>query len=293
MPEPAWALFPLLGLVAGVLAGLLGIGGGIVLVAALVALLPVLGVPGPSVMHVALATSLASIIVTASASANAHRRRGSVLWPTVAWLSPGLVLGGVAGGVWAIGVDGATLTLLVGVFCLLMAARMAWPMRGANGGDAGPDTTPEGRPTPTQAAPVPRGPWLGVAGVVIGAVSAVVGIGGGSLTVPLLVSRGVATVRAVGTSSACGVVIALASAATYALIPALVPALGGAASAATPVVPAGVVGFVHVPAALGIGAGAWIAAPWGVRLAHRLSGVALARVFAVALAAVGVALLWP
>ncbi len=304
MPEPAWALFPLLGLVAGVLAGLLGIGGGIVLVAALVALLPVLGVPGPSVMHVALATSLASIIVTASASANAHRRRGSVLWPTVAWLSPGLVLGGVAGGVWAIGVDGATLTLLVGVFCMLMAARMAWPMRGASGDDARPAATPDGRPTPTQAAPVqaapvPHGPWLGVAGVVIGAVSAVVGIGGGSLTVPLLVSRGVATVRAVGTSSACGVVIALASAATYALVPALgpalAPALGGAASAATPVaaLPAGVIGFVHVPAALGIGAGAWIAAPWGVRLAHRLSGVALARVFAAALAAVGVALLWP
>ncbi|MGL6289337.1 MAG: sulfite exporter TauE/SafE family protein [Silanimonas sp.] len=284
MPELAWAVFPLLGLVAGVLAGLLGIGGGIVLVAALVALLPMLGVPGPSVMHVALATSLASIIVTASASANAHRRRGSVLWPTVAWLSPGLVLGGVAGGVWAIGVDGATLTTLVGGFCLLMAVRMAWPMRGANGGDAAVD----GNGVP---ALVPRGPWLGLAGVVIGAVSAVVGIGGGSLTVPLLVSRGVATVRAVGTSSACGVVIALASAATYALA----PTLGGAASVLPSAagLPAGVVGFVHVPAALGIGAGAWLAAPWGVRLAHRLSGVALARGVALALAAVGVALLWP
>ena len=85
MPEIAWLAFPLLGAVAGVLAGLLGIGGGVVLVAALVALLPLSGVPAEAVMHVALATSLASIIVTASASANAHRKRGSVLWPSVRW----------------------------------------------------------------------------------------------------------------------------------------------------------------------------------------------------------------
>lgn len=283
MPEFAWAAFPLLGLVAGVLAGLLGIGGGIVLVAALVALLPLFGVPAANVMHVALATSLASIIVTASASANAHRKRGSVLWPTVAWLAPGLALGGVAGSVWAIGVDGATLALLVGVFCLLMAARMAWPM-----GDA---ETPGGAASTDAPLPIPRGPWLGAAGGAIGAVSAVVGIGGGSLTVPLLVSRGVATVRAVGTSSACGVVIALASAATYAIAPML--ASGPSAQVEVSTATFGMVGHVHLPAALGIGAGAWVAAPWGVRLAHRLSGVALARVFAAALAAVGLALLWP
>jgi uncharacterized membrane protein YfcA len=250
-----------------VLAGLLGIGGGIVLVAALIALLPLFDVPAASVMHVALATSLASIIVTASASANAHRKRGSVLWPTVAWLAPGLAIGGIAGSAWATRVPGDTLALLVGAFCLLMALRMTWPPRAQ---DAGAVTD----------APTPRGLWLGVSGLGIGAVSAVVGIGGGSLTVPLLVSRGVATVRAVGTSAACGVVIAIASAATY-------------AKSGAEALPDGVVGYVHVPAALGIGAGAWLAAPYGVRLAHRMSGLALSRVFALALAAVGVALLWP
>lgn len=276
MPEPLlWLAFPMLGLVAGVLGGLLGIGGGIVLVAALIALLPWLGVPDASVMHVALATSLASIIITASASANAHRKRGSVLWPSVAWLAPGLVLGGVLGGRWAVGLPGSTLALGVGVFCLLMALRMALPVRAAPIRDG------------LDGLPVPRGAWLSLAGAVIGAVSALVGIGGGSLTVPLLVSRGVATVRAVGTSSAAGVLIALASATAYALgAPDIGPELG-------PALPAGMVGFVHVPAALGIGAGAWLAAPWGVRLAHRLSAAALSRVFAVALATVGVALLWP
>lgn len=284
MPEalawPAyWLLFPALGLVAGVLAGLLGIGGGIVLVAALVGLLPLLGVPPADVMHVALATSLASIIVTASASARAHHRRGSVLWPTLAWLAPGLVLGGVLGGRFAVQLGGATLAAIVGAFCLLMAARMAWPGTGA-----APAHAP---PTPT-----PRGAWLSLAGLGIGTVSAVVGIGGGSLTVPLLVARGVAAVRAVGTSSAGGVLIAVSSAAAYAL-----GAPGHSDSAAVGVastaLPAGIVGFVHVPAALGIGLGALLSAPWGVHLAHRLDGRVLARVFAVALALVGAVLLWP
>ena len=270
-PEIAiWAVFPLLGVVAGTLAGLLGIGGGIVLVAALVGVLPLLGVPKALVMHVALATSLASIIVTASASANAHRQRGSVLWPSVAWLAPGLVIGGVAGGLGAVRLSGDTLALGVGVFCLLMALRMAWPPRMA--------AASVGEPPP------PRGAMLSVAGLAIGAISAIVGIGGGSLTVPLLVSRGVATVRAVGTSSACGVLIALSSAAAYAL---------GAGAIAPSGLPSGTWGFVHVPAALGIALGAWVAAPWGARLAHRLSGLALSRVFALALALVGLGLLWP
>ena len=265
MPEMVWLWFPVLGLAAGLLAGLLGIGGGIVLVAALVALLPVLGVPKDSVMHVALATSLASIIVTASASANAHRKRGSVLWLSVAWLAPGLVLGGVLGSWLALGLSGLALSWIVGVFCLLMAARMAWPVP---------------QPATSVDAAAPRGPLLSAAGLVIGAVSAVVGIGGGSLTVPLLVSRGVATVRAVGSSSACGVVIALASAAGY-------------SAGSAPGLPAGTYGYIYLPAALGIGFGALLAVPWGVALAHRLSSRALSRVFAMALALVGVALLWP
>jgi len=268
--DPVWLLFPLLGLLAGVLAGLLGIGGGVVLVVALIALLPAIGVAEAAVAHVAVATSLASIILTASASANAHRKRGSLLWPSVAWLAPGLLLGGLGASRWAVGVDGALLAMLVGGFCLLMALRMAWPV--------------PLRPVAAGPEPVPCGPWLLAAGTGIGAVSAVVGIGGGSLTVPLLASRGVAMVRAVGTSSACGVLIAFAGAAGFAL---------GPAAATAVALPPGSIGFVYLPAALGIGLGAWVAAPWGVRLAHRFSGVVLSRVFAAVLAAVGLALLLP
>ena len=85
-----WLLYPLLGAVAGVLAGLLGVGGGLVLVAALALLLPSQGVPVHAAMHAALATSLASVVVTAAASARAHARRGSLLWKTAGWLVPGL-----------------------------------------------------------------------------------------------------------------------------------------------------------------------------------------------------------
>jgi uncharacterized membrane protein YfcA len=109
---------------------------------------------------------------------------------------------------------------------------------------------------------------MGAAGVGIGAVSAVVGIGGGSMTVPLLVWRGVAPVRAVGTSSACGVAIGLASAAGYAL-----HAPAGA-------LPEHAIGYVYLPAAIGVAIASVLAAPYGTRLAHRISGTALKRVFA-------------
>ncbi len=117
------------------------------------------------------------------------------------------------------------------------------------------------------------------AGVGIGAVSAVVGIGGGSMTVPLLVWRGVVPVRAVGTSSACGVAIGLASAVGYAL-----HAPDGA-------LPQFALGYVYLPAAIGVAAASVLAAPYGTRLAHRLDGQTLKRVFAGFLVAVAVSLM--
>ena len=255
----AWALYLGLGALAGVMAGLLGIGGGLVLVAALVWLLPTQGVPAEHAVHVALATALASIVLTGLSSARAHHRRGSVLWPTVAWLVPGLLLGGWLGSGLAVRLDGDWLRLFIAGYCGLAAVQMAmdWPRSRAERPDA------------------PRGPGYTLAGGGIGAISALVGIGGGSMTVPLLVWRGVRPVRAVGTSSACGVAIALSAAAGYAL------------QAAPSDLPAGSWGFVFLPAAAGIALASVLAAPLGTRLAHRLSGPALRRVFAGFLALVG------
>jgi uncharacterized membrane protein YfcA len=258
----AFAFYLALGAAAGLLAGLLGVGGGLVIVAALVWLLPSQGIPGEHAMHVALATSLASIVLTGLSSARAHHLRGSVLWPSVRWLVPGLLLGGVLGAAFATALAGETLRWIVAGFCFLAAAQLAFGQVRGHG----------------DRADAPASPGLSLAGIGIGATSAVVGIGGGSLTVPLLVWLGVAPVRAVGTSSACGVAIGVASAAGYV---GLGPAPG--------VLPAWSLGYVYLPAAIGIALASILAAPWGTRLAHRLSGGALKRVFALFLVAAGLA----
>ncbi|GAA5083114.1 sulfite exporter TauE/SafE family protein [Lysobacter panacisoli] len=259
----ALIVFLLLGAVAGVLAGLLGVGGGLVLVAALAWLLPGLGISKEAAMHAALASSLASIVLTAAASARAHASRGSVLWPTVAWMVPGLLIGGWLGSGVAVRVDDSVLRWIVAGYCFLAAAQLTFGRARATGG---------------AAVPAPKGVPMTAAGLGIGAVSAVVGIGGGSMTVPLLVWRGVAPVRAVGTSSACGVAIGIASAIGYAL------------HAPSGALPEHAVGYVYLPAAIGVAAASVLAAPYGMRLAHRLHGDTLKRVFAGFLALVGTSL---
>ena len=264
MFEGFW-VFPLLGIVAGILAGLLGVGGGLVLVGALAWLLPLYGVPQEAAMHAALASSLASIVLTAASSAYAHHGRGSVLWPTVKWMIPGLLLGGWLGSGVAVKLGDQTLRWIVAGYCLIAAAQMLFGKPRRNVG--------------ADSVIVPTGVPMSAAGAGIGALSAVVGIGGGSMTVPLLIWRGVAPVRAVGTSSACGVAIGLSSAIGYAL-----HAPAGA-------LPHYAVGYVFLPAAIGVAIASVLAAPYGMRLAHRLSGTALKRVFAVFLVSVAVALL--
>ncbi len=262
--EGFW-VFPLLGAVAGVLAGLLGIGGGLVLVAALAWLLPVFGIPKEAAMHAALASSLASIVLTATSSAYSHHRRGSVLWPTVAWMVPGLLLGAWLGSGVAVYLEGAVLRWLVAAYCFIAAAQMAFGGVSATAGGSS-EVSPRGWP-------------MTLAGGGIGGLSAIVGIGGGSMTVPLLVWRGVRPVRAVGTSSACGVFIGIASALGYAL------------HAPEGALPANAIGYVYLPAAIGVALASILTAPLGARLAHAISGPALRRVFAIFMVVVGTSIL--
>jgi uncharacterized membrane protein YfcA len=168
----------------------------------------------------------------------------------------------------AVHLSGLVLRWIVSGYCFLAGAQLLSGQPRALAGTAGS----------VAADAVPRDRLIVASGLLIGALSAVVGIGGGSMTVPLLIWRGVRPVRAVGTSSACGVAIGLASAAGYALH----GPSGG--------LPQGSIGFVDVPAAVGITLASVLAAPLGVRLAHRLSGLHLQRLFAVFLFAVGLAL---
>jgi uncharacterized membrane protein YfcA len=252
-----------LGAIAGLLAGLLGVGGGLVIVAALVWLLPQQGVPQESVMHAALATSLASIVVTAFSSARSHMRRGSVMWASVWRLVPGLLIGGALGGFIAAMISGEALRWGVAVFCLVAAAQLTF-----------------GQPSPHAHEEEPKSSWLIVAGVLIGVISALVGIGGGSMTVPLLIALGAAPVRAVGSSSACGVAIGISAAVSYALAPP--PALP---------MPDGSIGYIFLPAAIGIAVASLLVAPAGVKLAHRLPGALLKKIFALLLVGVAIRLI--
>ena len=248
---------------AGFLSGLLGIGGGLLVVAALTVALPALGVPEAQVMHVSVATSMATILLTLVSSATAHIRRGSVVWPSWRWLAPGMVIGGFAGAHIAQLLSAQALRWGITAFCAVTAWRMAFGNKRAQNADG--------------AERMPRSPWLLPVGAGIGAISAIVGIGGGSMTVPLLVSLGVRPVRAVSTSAVCGLAIALSGVLSYAL----------SVHTPTQALPWGSVGYLYLPAAAVAALGSMTLAPLGARAAHAIPSAALKREFALFLLVVG------
>lgn len=258
----ALLMFALTGAAAGVLAGLFGVGGGLIMVPALAFLLPLQGVGPAVVMQVAIGTSLAVISATSVSSMLAHQRRGGVLWPAFRALAPGLALGAVLGALLAHVLSGTVLQRIVGVGAVLVAIQMFLDLQ----------------PSTERALPGPAG--LFGAGSVIGALSSLIGIGGGSLTVPFLTWRSVGIRQAVGTAAACGVPIAWAGALGF-----VVAGLGVAGR------PALSLGYVSVPAFAGLAVASVLAAPLGARLAHRLAPRTLQRLFAGLLVVVGVLLL--
>jgi uncharacterized membrane protein YfcA len=255
-------LYAVVGAFAGLVAGLLGVGGGLIIVPALVFAFYGQGFAPGVLVHLAIGTSLATIVATSISSMRAHHRHGAVQWGVFRQLTPGIVVGALIGSVIADLLPNHTLRIVFGVFELLVAVQMGF----------------EWRVNPHRGLP---GSWpLTAAGVVIGAVSAVVGIGGGTLTVPYLVWCNVHMRQAVATSSACGLPIAVAGAIGF-------MATGwGEAS-----LPARTTGYVYWPAFIGIAATSLLFAPLGARLAHTLPVSVLKRFFAVFLAVLGVRML--
>ena len=246
MTESLWLLaaaIAVAGLGAGVLAGLLGVGGGIVLVPVLDFVFERFGVAQDVRMHLAVGTSLATIVPTAVSSALAHHRRGALDAPIARRWSLPVAAGAIIGALLASAVAGGVLAAVFAAVALTMAARMMLET--------------------DQAAAierVPQGPtWLALPGG-IGLVSALMGIGGGTLTVPALSAFGVPVHRAVATSAWLGLWIALPAALGYAL-------LGQGAAG----LPAGSVGYVNLIAVAALLPTTVLAAPLGARLAHALS----------------------
>jgi uncharacterized membrane protein YfcA len=205
-------------------------------------------------MHLAVGTSLATIIFTSLSSIYAHHRRDAVVWPAVRAMAPGIVLGALLGAVIARWLPSLSLRYLFGVFELFVAAQMLLSLK----------------PAPHRGLP---GNWgMGGAGAVIGTLSALVGVGGGTLTVPFLLWCNVAIQRAIATAAACGLPIAVAGAAGFAIT--------GWDNAR---LPAWSSGYLYWPALLGVITSSVLLAPLGARLAHRLPSAVLKRLFSLLL----------
>lgn len=257
------ASFPVLGLFAGVLAGMFGIGGGLVIVPVLVLVFGYYDLAPDHRMHLAIGTSLGTIIFTSVSSLLAHHRKRAVLWPTVRRLVPGILVGGLLGAAIA---DSITNRALGGVFGLFVVTISLYLVIGRRPGAHGQ---------------MPGWPGHVLAGLVIGSVSALTGIGGGAVTNPFLLWRGVNIRNSVATSAACTLPVALASATGF-----LFAGLGAGD------LPAGATGYIYWPAVAGITLGSVLTAPLGAHFAHSMPVEQLRRGFAVLLVFVGARMLW-
>ena len=251
------------GLVTGVIAGLLGIGGGSILVPILVFLLSAQGFPPQEILHLALGTSMATIVFTSISSIRAHHQHGAILWPVVRGITPGILFGTLRGTKIVTYVPARELAILFAVFIVYVAIQMLVNFK----------------PKPSRNLPGSLG--LGLVGTGIGGFSCLVAIGGGALSVPFMTWCNVRMQNAIATSSAIGFPIAVGGALGYIINGWHVEGL-----------PAGSLGFVHLPSTVGLAIGSVLTAPIGARLAHRLPVPTLKRIFAGILVLLAGKMLW-
>lgn len=256
-------MFMIVGLLAGLLAGLLGVGGGLVIVPLLIFCLVKQGVQDEVIMHLALGTSLASITFTSISSFIAHHRRGAVDWSIVKNITPGIILGTLTGTIFASMLSTEFLQIFFCIFLYTVATQMV-----ANR-----------KPKPSRDLPGSVG--ITSVGGVIGITSSLVGIGGGSLSVPFMLWCNVAAHKAIGTSAAIGFPIALTG--TFGYIANNLGVTG---------LPLYSLGYVYLPALLFTVCFSVLTAPLGAKLAHTLPVEKLKRIFAIFLYVVATKMVW-
>jgi len=258
-----WWAYLALGAFAGFFAGLLGVGGGAIMVPILTSIFLAEGFPKSEVVHLALGTSMAAIIFTSLSSLRAHHAHGAVLWKVVRGMTPGILFGTFGATFVAALLPTRPLTIFFACFISYVAVQMLLNIK----------------PKPHRDLPGAFG--LGAVGLGIGGVSALVAIGGGSLSVPFMSWCNVKAHNAIGTSAALGLPIAVAGALGY-----LVNGWG------QPGLPPLTAGFIYLPALVLVTLVSTLVAPFGARLAHRLPVATLKRVFAGVLVALVVKMLW-
>jgi uncharacterized membrane protein YfcA len=254
IPFEFLAAYLCLGLFAGFIAGLLGVGGGLIIVPALIWLFAIQGISPEVQPHLALGTSLASILFTSLSSVRAHNRHGAVDWTTFIRIAPGILSGSLLGAWLASLVSARPLKIFFVAFLFYAALQMALNFK----------------PKPHRDLPGPAGMFG--AGSIIGAISSWVGIGGGTLSVPFQAWCNVPLHRAIGTSAAIGFPIAVAGTLGY--------VLGGWQHAD---LPPWSLGFLSWPALGGIALGSIFTAPLGAKIAHSLPVSRLKKIFALLL----------
>jgi len=246
-------LLMVIGGFAGVMAGLLGVGGGIVLVPAFFYTFQTLGYDGPQLMQMCLATSLATIIVTSLRSVLSHNKKGAVDWSILRGWGPGIAIGAVAGVLAVSGLRSVTLQAVFGVLGIVIGLYLGLGRENWRLGEA-----------------MPGGVRRIILSPLVGFMSVLMGIGGGSFGVPLMSLYNVAIHRAVATAAGFGVIIAVPSVIGFLFLP--LPAAGR---------PPLTFGAVNLVAFVVVIAMTLITTPWGVRLAHAMDPKPLKRIFAV------------
>ncbi len=252
-----------LGIFAGVLAGMLGVGGGLVIVPMLVIAFTLQGFPPENIMHLALGTSLASIIFTAIVSSLSHHKRKGVDWDIVKKICLGILIGTYIGSFIASEISAQILKLFFAVFLFYVTYQMLF-------GKA-----------PKASRTIPKFFGLSIAGLGIGFISSLVGIGGGTLSVPFMVWHNVEMKKAIGTSSAIGFPIAISGALGY--------FINGLSVVGLPEYSAG---YIYLPALISIVIFSMLSAPLGVRLTHALPVAKIKKCFAVLLVIVAIKMLF-
>ena len=263
-PLDLWLVFYLaIGVVVGFLAGLLGVGGGAITIPALTWAFQQRGFGDDQVLHLALGTCMATIVLVSLGSARAHAAHGAVDWSIVRRMTPGIVVGGLTGAWITRYIPTFTLAVLFAVFICYVAFNMVtgW------------------KPKPTASPPGSVG--MTAVGVLISVLCALVGVGGAALTIPFLMYVSLSFHHAIGTAAALALPIAIASSIGFVL-----SGLGKAG------LPAGSIGYVYIPAFIGIAIGSVVLTRYGARIAHRTSAKTLKRVFAVILCTLAAKLLW-
>lgn len=266
MLEISFALFficMLLGSIVGILAGLLGIGGGLLVVPSLSLLLPWAGLSADLAMPMALATSLASIVITSLSSSFSHYRLGNIQMSAIYTLMPGIVIGGFAGSALAHAIPSEHLSKIFALIVMLLALQMLFSMK---------FSADKAFPSAWKSATI---------GGFIGVFSSLAGIGGGSLTVPYLNHHGIEMRKAIGTASLCGMILAV-----FAMIGFIFFGLSSEES-----LPQYSLGYVYLPALLGIVCTSVITTRLGAKLASNLPTQIIKRIFAMFLVVVSISML--